>query len=190
MNTKVDDVKRRIRAKILKLLKSQKEADRLKKSGLVLKALFKSPQFKQSKKILFYASFGGEVDTFEMMKQAEKLKKTIVLPVIHKSKKEITPRAVSSLKNGLTVGPFGIQEPRLSYSHEIALDELDLVLVPGIAFDKNNRRLGRGQGYYDRFIARLPKSTPTIGLAFDFQIVDSLPFCPDYDQAVSCVITN
>ena len=69
-------------------------------------------------------------------------------------------------------------------------DELDLVVVPGLAFDKRNNRLGRGQGYYDRFLKTLPRGVPTIGLAFDFQIVDTIPQRKEHDVAVDCVLVN
>ena len=66
---------------------------------------------------------------------------------------------------------------------------IDLVLVPGVAFDRKNNRLGRGAGYYDRFLKDLP-TTPSIGLAFDFQVLDVLPHQPGQDVPVKCVITN
>ena len=65
-----------------------------------------------------------------------------------------------------------------------------MVVVPGVAFDKKNNRLGRGKGYYDRFLKMLPFSTPTIGLAFDFQIVENLPVKEPHDVPVSQVIYN
>ena len=57
----------------------------------------------------------------------------------------------------------------------MSFKELDLVIVPGIAFDRHGRRLGRGKGYYDRFLRKIAKRTLTIGLAFDFQILPSIP---------------
>ena len=69
------------------------------------------------------------------------------------------------------------------------LDEIDLSIIPGVAFDKKNHRLGRGAGYYDRFLSSLPRKIPSIGLAFDFQIVASFPL-QEHDVPVSRVITN
>ena len=67
-------------------------------------------------------------------------------------------------------------------------DDIDLIVVPGVAFDKKNIRLGRGHGYYDRFLSGLPKRTKTIGLAFDFQVLEDLPQDP-HDVPVSTIIT-
>jgi 5-formyltetrahydrofolate cyclo-ligase len=57
----------------------------------------------------------------------------------------------------------------------LALKDLDAVIVPGLAFDRLHNRLGRGAGYYDRFLCTLPKHVITVGLAFDFQLTESLP---------------
>lgn len=155
-----------------------------------MKKLFSLPEFQRSHTILFYASFDGEVETFKMMKQAHQLKKMIALPLIIKDQKEILPRLVPDLNKGLYSSAYGIRQPRDEHSEGLKLEQLDLVIVPGVAFDKQNYRLGRGQGYYDRFLSRLPSDIPTIGLAFDFQIVDCLPHLQEYDRPVSRVIVN
>ena len=179
-----------IRARILTLLRNQKEEERLKKSGKVLRNLFSLEEFKRSKTILFYVSFDGEVDTFEMMKQAQKLKKTIALPIVIKARKKIVPRIVLNISEGLRRGAYGILEPKKEFSEPLDVSQLDLVLVPGVAFDKNNHRLGRGLGYYDRFLRQLPSHIPTIGLAFDFQIIDRLPHPESHDVRLSRVVAN
>ena len=163
----------------------------INKPILVIKnKLFQLEEFKKAKTILFYASFDGEVETFEMMKQAQKLGKTIGLPRILGKEGRISPLAVASLEDGLENGPYGIQQPKTDKAKAIARDHLDMVIVPGVAFDKKNNRLGRGGGYYDRFLEDLPAHVPTIGLAFDFQIVDSLSFQEEHDISVSRVLTN
>lgn len=152
--------------------------------------LFSLKEFKRSKTILFYASFDGEVDTFEMMKQAKKIKKTIALPTVIKARRKIMPRIIHNLNDGLHRGAYGILEPKEECSEAVGVSQLDLVLVPGIAFDKNNHRLGRGRGYYDRFLRQLPSHIPTIGLAFDFQVVDRLPYRESHDVQLSHLVVN
>jgi 5-formyltetrahydrofolate cyclo-ligase len=66
--------------------------------------------------------------------------------------------------------------------------KVDLVLVPGVAFDRQGHRLGHGLGYFDRFLSRVPKTTPTVGLAFRFQLLDRLP-AASHDRAVQTVLT-
>lgn len=179
-----------IRKKILNLLRSQKAEDRFKKSRKILKKLFATRKVKQARTILFYASFDGEVETFEMIKQAQRLGKKIALPVILKDQKRIVPALIENPQEDLRIGHYGIKEPKDVCMRFVGLEQIDLILVPGVAFDKKNNRLGRGQGYYDRFLSAVPASIPAFGLAFDFQIVDGLPRPQKHDVKVSRVITN
>ncbi|MBF0533205.1 MAG: 5-formyltetrahydrofolate cyclo-ligase, partial [Candidatus Omnitrophica bacterium] len=87
-------------------------------------------------------------------------------------------------------GPYGILQPKASEDRKLDLDQIDMVIVPGVAFDRNNCRLGRGQGYYDRFLPRLSARTTTVGLAFDFQMLDVIPQIEPHDVPVSCVLNN
>jgi 5-formyltetrahydrofolate cyclo-ligase len=90
----------------------------------------------------------------------------------------------------LKAGTYGIPEPPDVPQNCLNADELDLVVVPGVAFDRSNNRLGRGAGYYDRFLLELPAATPTIALAYDLQVVDALPGLEPHDRPVKFVITN
>ncbi len=178
-----------IRKRVLNLLRNQKEEDRLRKSLVILERLFAIPEFQNSKIILFYASFDGEVETFEMMKQTQRFGKKIALPAIDLNKKEIIPALVAKPEKDLEDGPYGIKQPKYNEINPLDLEEIDMCIVPGVAFDKKNHRLGRGEGFYDRFLKTLPRGTPSVGLAFDFQVVDCLPH-QTHDIPVSQVITN
>jgi len=164
--------KQRIRSKILLKLKRQKEEDRSRKSKLIKIKLLKNAVFKKAKKVMFYIALKDEVDTKEMIKEAKKLGKIIAVPVCVKNRVSLRPAILDShahLKNG----PYGVSEPVLS--RFIRPEDLDLIITPGLAFDKKGRRLGRGKGYYDRFLNRIPKDTPSIGLAFSLQILPRVP---------------
>ena len=138
---------------------------------------------------MFYASFDGEVETFQMMKQATQLNKKIALPRIQKGSKDFIPTLIKEI-GSLNEGPFGIKQPAHSHGEAVSSSELDLVIVPGLAFDKHHNRLGRGAGFYDRFLAALPEDTPSFGLAFDFQLVDRLPHLEAHDMTLTDVIFN
>ena len=178
-----------IREEILDLLRKQKEEDRFRKSLVLLEKLVKTPEFKRAKTILFYASFDREVETFSMMRRAQELGKRIALPVIFLKEKKIVPILVNNLKEDLEDGPYNIKQPRYEKIRVVNVRDLDLLIVPGVAFDRQNHRLGRGAGFYDRFLENLPEDTHTIGLAFDFQVVDCLPH-QQHDISVSQVIVN
>ena len=186
----VKDLKSILRQKILKRLRNQKEDTRLKKSRRIQRKLFATPEFRKAKVILFYASFDQEVETFTMMKQAQRLGKQIALPRIIKDRKKIIPLLVRNLQKDLIRGPYGIKQPRFRPSRRLQVAEVDLIVAPGVAFDRDNHRLGRGAGYYDRFLGKTPPHIPIFGLAFDFQIVKSLPHHKGRDIPVRRVIVN
>jgi 5-formyltetrahydrofolate cyclo-ligase len=132
---------------------------------------------------MFYISFDGEVDSQEMIKEAKNLGKIVAVPVCGKGR--IIRPCILSRKAKLKKGPYGVCEPAIK--RFINLEDLDLVIVPGVAFDKKGNRLGRGKGCYDYFLKKLPKRIPAIGLAFDFQILPSLPATSE-DVSVNKVI--
>ena len=178
-----------IRKEILNKLRNQKEEDRKRKSRIILEKLFADPGFQCSHTILFYASFDGEVDTFEMMNRAKNQGKRIALPVISLPQKTMIPCYVNNLNEDLEKGPYDIKQPKASRAETLPADEIDLSIVPAVAFDAQNHRLGRGAGYYDRFLATFLKRKTAIGLAFDFQILDFLPV-EEHDIPVTRVISN
>ena len=181
--------KQTLREKLLGLLKNQKEEIRRQKSRLIQERLFKTPAFQAAKTVMLYCSFDGEVETVDMIKQAKKMGKQIAVPVTMRTEKKIIPSFVENIEEELPEGPYGIKQPKQESQRFVDNDRLDLVVVPGVAFDRRNNRLGRGEGYYDRFLKLLPSTTPTIGLAFDFQLVDALPGLEDHDVPVSLVLT-
>ena len=176
--------KAQIRSKILMLLKTQKEEDRSRKSKVIQSKLLRNKVFKQAKIVMFYLSFGGEVNTEEMIRKAQKIGKLVCVPVCRKDNETMHP-AVLVREAKLKKGPYGVLEPVVESL--VQAKDLDLVIVPGLAFDKKGNRLGRGKGCYDRFLAQLSTNIPVIGLAFDFQILPRVPTnC--YDISVKEVI--
>ena len=176
--------KAQIRSKILLRLKTQKEEDRSRKSKLITSKLLRNKVFKQAKIVMFYIAFGGEVNTEEMIREAKKIGKLVCVPVCRKDKETMYP-AILEDRAKLKKGPYGVLEPVAQT--QVKPENLDLIIVPGLAFDKKGNRLGRGKGCYDRFLCSLSEKTSSIGLAFDFQI---LPLVPTtcYDVSVKKVI--
>ncbi len=136
-----------------------------------------------------YVSMPTEVDTYYLNEEALKQGKRIIVPYIDPETHEMIATELLSL-NYLKEGPFGIYQPEGGLVKPVPLKEIDLVVVPAIAYDKKNMRLGRGKGYYDRFLAGArPSGTKIVGLAFHFQVVDVLPSDP-HDKSVFRVITD
>lgn len=179
-----------LRQKLLKILRNQKEVERLKRSFDIHKKLFSLPEFIKAKIIFCYLSFDGEVETFRMIAKAITLGKKVAVPVIKRPDKMLRPSLIEDCEDGLEVGPYGIYQPKSSYIHNIPLNKIDLVVVPAVAFDLKGNRIGRGWGYYDRFLHALPRKIPSVGLAFDFQILDKIPSLESHDLPVDKVLCS
>jgi 5-formyltetrahydrofolate cyclo-ligase len=164
--------KRQLRNILLTRLKRQTEEQRERKSKLIERKLIKQEEFIKAKRILFYLAFDDEVKTENMINKARELGKEIYVPVCDTKDKALRPCV---FRNGalLQKGPYQTLEPQTKI--DLSLDKLDLVLVPALGFDKNGNRLGRGKGYYDRLLKKTPYPMHSIGLAFDFQILHTLP---------------
>ncbi|MFA5320039.1 MAG: 5-formyltetrahydrofolate cyclo-ligase [Candidatus Omnitrophota bacterium] len=176
-------LKDKLRRRILTLLKAQGEEVRCRKSKQIKEALFRSLLFKKAKTIMCYVSFGGEVKTQELIKEARQSGKIVAVPVCgcnRKMKPCLFPED-ERLKKGL----YGIGEPVIRKF--IGFEDIDLVIVPGLAFDEAGNRLGRGKGYYDNFLKKLPSTVPSVGLAYDFQVVPRIP-AAEHDTALTKII--
>jgi 5-formyltetrahydrofolate cyclo-ligase len=185
----MDSLKEEIRKQILAKAKNLKEEERRSKSLLIKNKLFGLSVFKKAKTIMFYMSKGGEVDTTPMIKEAIERGKKVAVPIILTNERELAVSLISGNENELEIGLFGVKQPKKDKIRPINLENIDLVVVPGLAFDSKNNRLGRGGGYYDRFLKKLPNSAPTVGLAFDFQIVENLPV-NSLDVKVQTLLTS
>ena len=176
-------MKTRLKQQILEKRSLLSKEDIGKKSALIKNSLFNLEQYKNSKAIMFFASIGNEVNTHDMIRQALKNKTVIVPKVFHHG---IEPSVIISFDNLIAAGKFKIPEP--IEAMKIAYKNIEMVLVPGIAFDKEGHRVGYGFGYYDRFLHHVPRAVK-VGLAFDFQIVDKVPKEP-HDLPVEIIVTE
>jgi len=180
--------KRQLRTALLKKLKGHKEDERRKKSSQIARKLFRLKEYVKAKTVLFYLSFDGEVDTAGMITESLKQGKRVAVPAIQADRRALIPSELKDIETETTRGPHGTRHPKDAYIRPIEPHVLDLVIVPGLAFDEAGNRLGRGMGYYDRFLSRLPEHVPTIGLAFDFQIVADFPPLEPHDLSVTKVL--
>jgi 5-formyltetrahydrofolate cyclo-ligase len=178
-----------IRKEIISKLRGQKPSVRDDLSFKIQKKLVSTEYFVSAKTIMVYMALPEEVDTAFLIEEIFKTGKKVVIPVIDNEKDIIVPVYLTSMDN-LVKGRFGIAEPEHSLREKVNLEEIDLIVTPAIAYDIQNKRLGRGRGYYDRFLASCElSSTNTIGPAFRFQIVNNLPTDP-HDLPVTLVLTD
>lgn len=183
----VEKIKNDLRNKILDKLKNQKEDERHRKSLAIKKKLLALPEFKSAKVLMFYVSKDWEVETIPMIKTALANGKVVLVPVVRVKERKMVVSKIMDPNKDLIKGPYGIYQPKahLNVYHPRTID---LAVVPGIAFDEKGNRLGRGMGYYDKFLVGLRRDTPRIGIAFDFQVVSQLPVL-SHDQPVTKILT-
>ena len=175
-----------LRRQMRRALGALTPAERAAKSAAILQRLFARDEFKAARTIMAYASFGTEVETREVLRRCIENKQRLLLPRIDVSDNSMRAHVVADVSRDLAAHALGFLEPRCD-APQAAADEIDLIIVPGLAFTAQGVRLGRGQGYYDRFLAST--SALRIGLAFDIQILPEI-FFEAHDQPVNAVLTE
>ena len=179
------------KGRLRKLLKAKRGSltarQRSAKSRAIARALFALEPVKKARTIFFFASFGSEVHTRGMILRALKQGKTVALPVADMKRKNLEFRKISSLKN-LKTSTYGVPEP-VNSKKAINIKKADVIIVPGLGFDRRGYRIGYGGGFYDRLLKKTVKTTVKIGIAFDCQIMRALPK-EKHDEKIDIIITE
>lgn len=178
MNLSPSTAKSALRAQMRQKKKEHTKKQLLQLSFAALSNLQAMPQFQSASTVLLYWSLPDEVATHNFIKKWSN-SKTILLPVIV-GKNMILRQYTGNMQTGA----YNIKEP---VSNETAAATIDLAVIPGMAFDTRNHRLGRGAGYYDRFLAAHSVKFK-IGLCFPFQLVRQVPSEP-FDILMDAVVT-
>lgn len=168
--------KKDIRKQILGVRASLSQRSRDIKNRAIIDKVTKHPFFLATDCVYCYVDYNSEVATRDLIKKAWELGKNIAVPKIEG---DIMCFYIIHDFSDLTIGYRGILEPK---TNDLADDSNALVIMPGVAFDKSRHRVGYGKGYYDKFLNH--HEGPTIALAYELQIVDSIPannhdICPD-----------
>lgn len=179
--------KKLIREKILKERKALSKEDRIIYSQIITEKIFKSDSYINSETIMVFISFSDEVDTHPFIKKAIADGKKVLVPITYPKTKELKPSRIKSFDE-LEAGFYNILTPKKEFIRFVDPEEIDLVIVPGVAFRKDGYRVGYGGGYYDRFLAKIP-NTPTLAIGFSIQIVKDLPV-DSYDIPVDYIYTE
>jgi 5-formyltetrahydrofolate cyclo-ligase len=158
------------------------------KSALITQRLLRLDLFKKARCVFMFVSVHSEVHTHAILRSALEQQKTVCVPFVDMKKKEMIACVITDPECDLHPGTFGIPEPDRSICPPVSACDIDLVIVPGLGFTVQGHRIGYGGGFYDRFLSTC--SGTACALAFEEQIVASLPFDPAYDIAVSRIITD
>ncbi|MFH1848667.1 MAG: 5-formyltetrahydrofolate cyclo-ligase [archaeon] len=173
-----------IRSRMRGLRDKLPEAEAVSRSSAIERRLFSLAEFQNAASVMFYLSKGNEVKTDSMIAGCLG-RKRVAVPVTDQGRGNLLISSIESLER-LKLSSFGVREP-LDYK-PVPAGNLDLVIVPGMAFDRSGNRIGYGGGYYDSFLRGI-SGIPIVGLAYDFQIVGHLDVRKT-DVPVDLIITE
>jgi|BioPla2DNA2_1021312.scaffolds.fasta_scaffold00174_48 5-formyltetrahydrofolate cyclo-ligase len=180
--------KKAIRKEILKKLADLTSEEKLAKDQVIFSKVIESSHYKESENIFVFVSYNKEVDTHRIINHALQQGKKVSVPVILSIKEGMVAVSIDNLQD-LKKNKYGILEPPLIDTNITAPQDIDLVLVPGAAFDGKGGRVGYGAGMYDRYLVQLRSSTKKIALGYSFQLLGQVPMEP-LDVRVDGIITD
>lgn len=173
------------------MLNQRKLVDDVKKQkwdNQIFNKVINSEYYKKANTIFIFVSFKNEVDTHRLIEYALSDNKKICVPKVKLKEREMELYKINSF-NDLEVGYYNILEP-IKGSPKINVEDIDLILMPGLAFDKEGGRIGYGGGYYDKFLRKSKKNkTKKIAIAYAFQVLDKVPM-NENDIKIDGIITN
>lgn len=178
-----------IRNAITEKLKALSEAEIVAKSTIIENKLFEFANFIESKIALLYVNRKNEVPTEQILKRSLNYNKILVLPAFNPDTSKMTPLKVDNLASDLKPGPKRVLEPDGGRCKIVPVEYLDIVIIPGWAFDEKGGRLGSGEGYYDRLIPKLSVTTRKVALAYECQLIPQVPM-ESHDKHVDILITE
>lgn len=178
-------LKKDIRKTILRVRSLQPPQGIVAKNAAIKKRLMQLPEYIKAKTVLLYASFGSEVETHGIITSALNDGKNVCLPIVEDNTR-LSIRSISSLADTAS-GCMGILEPLKEKSNPVSASAIDLVVAPGVAFDRNGNRIGYGRGYYDRLLKKM--RCPVVALAFEIQVIESIPH-NENDVSVGKIVTE
>ena len=179
-------MKQALRTALVQIRNEMSSREVQEKSSDIQKKVLSLSAFQQATTIGCYFPYGNEVRTHSIIQQSLKQEKTIGLPACHPTENIFSMYAISSLSD-VRVGKHDIMEPQPKKEKFLDPQILDVIIVPGVGFDKQGNRLGHGRAYYDNFLPQTPAIK--IGLCYNFQLVKSIPV-ESHDITMEYVITE
>ncbi|MCG3138158.1 MAG: putative protein YqgN [Phycisphaerae bacterium] len=180
-------IKTRLRNQLKEKLSQLSAEEWQVRSSQVCHRLIEQSEYQQAEIIMAFLSLPGEINTAPIVLRAWQDNKRVLAPQVTWEQRRMIPVEISSLNEAIEETTFQVRQP--TTGQPIPVDMIDLVLVPGLGFDLLGNRLGRGRGFYDRFLAHPNFRGHTIALAIEEQIVAEIPAQP-HDRCVDMVITE
>ncbi len=177
--------KKEIRQKMLALRRALSASEKEERSRALTGNLISLKAYQEAKRILTYLAMPGEADLDPLIRRALADGKEVYVPVCLAAHQMEAGRLLDM--EHFVKGPYGLRDLPKGYS-TISPEEIDLVLVPGVAGSPDGTRLGMGAGYYDRYLSKVPYEKRVLVL-WDFQVVEELPSEP-FDQFMAAIVTD
>ncbi len=161
--------------------------DRSKASRAIARRVLDLPEYSRARSVMLFVSMPAEVDTSDIAAHAWRHGKRVLVPVTNMSERSMEAVEIHSLQDARQRTPIGVMEPVGADPVDPAT--IDLVLVPGLGFGPAGERIGRGVGFYDRFLRRLGTGAVACGLGFELQVMDGIPMTPS-DAPLDMLVTE
>ena len=168
-------MKKEFRKNVINLRKEKDSKFIKQNSDIITYKLLNMDCIKNAHNIMLYLDFNNEVATDNLIKELISLGKVVASPITLMKERKLIPSKITNLENGIRYGTYNIREPKPECSPAIDIKDLDVIIVPAVAYDINCFRLGYGGGFYDRFLENIREDAVTIGVAFDLQVFDEVP---------------
>jgi 5-formyltetrahydrofolate cyclo-ligase len=176
-----------LRKQLRETIDAMPDGRRHQQSADACSLLTASPEFAAARVVMLYLSMSSEIDTAPLALRCWQTGRTVAVPKVSWDQRRMLPTEITSLQTGLTTNGPGVREPIAG--NPIPINLIDLVIVPGLGFSRAGHRIGRGMGFYDRFLAQPEFIGLSCGLAFEEQIVEDMPVL-DHDVPLSMLVTN
>jgi 5-formyltetrahydrofolate cyclo-ligase len=183
--TDLKSEKAQVRKDIRDQLHALSPEQRQEWSARITERILELPEYKQAKILMVFLSFSKEYDTESLIVHGLSVGKIVCAPKVDWRTWKMEPVKLNGPDDVLK-DEHGLREP--TGDEKIDVDRIDLVLVPGLAFDTSGRRVGRGGGFYDAFLSRADLRAVKLAPTFDFQLRPAVPF-DGHDQAVNIILT-
>ena len=180
-------IKRELRQRLREVLAELPADEVSTRSTRACRRLFEQPEYLRAEVLMVYLSLANEPDTTSIVLRAWQDRKRVLAPKVSWNQRRMIAIEIRSLTDDLQISNFGIREPVSGVPIPPAI--IDLVIVPGLGFDEYGNRLGRGRGFYDRFLAHPEFAGTACGLAFEEQVCPALPEGP-LDRRVDMLVTD
>lgn len=176
-----------VRKHLREMLAAMSDVNRHQKSLNACGLLAASPEFAAARVVMLFLSTPTEIDTASLALKCWQAGKTVVVPKVSWDQRRMLPVEITSLNTGMAVTGPGVREP--ISGQPIPVGFIDLVVVPGLGFTPSGHRIGRGMGFYDRFLAQPDFLGVSCGLGFEEQIIEELPVL-DHDMPLGMLVTD